>query len=342
MVTVFEPTDIASQTYYVHSSHKTVQFAGVIYLHDISSLRFATIPEPELANMRVAFGLNADIFKRLSLVTTMWNRTREEEGNRREAELKDVQWKRFLEGGSAVDRFLPGHSDEARKIVYAILRRAQEPLPLIQDGINKLRRYQTIHDRKGKEKNYGGLAGKISRKFAFTPTHLSFITKRSNQPVKTIVWKNRNRSNLSDHLNKSIQEDKTEKKTGFLNFFAPGETQKKDHRIEPTDRPSPQIQGSHSDLEKPGGNSHSLVPFTIAGAVPIATSCEGAPGEQFSTKQASAFAVENSKDRQNNDSASEKMPGCFPLTERDAQRGQDIAGKNSSKKVRQGRQPAAP
>jgi len=59
-----------------------------------------------LRNLRVFEKLCGENLNNIVLTTTMWDEVEEEEGRRREDELKDKFWKTMIERGSSVKRFL--------------------------------------------------------------------------------------------------------------------------------------------------------------------------------------------------------------------------------------------
>jgi len=94
--------------------------SGIIYLHRIIDLR---MEGPSLKNLRMMKKLcGANSLSNVVLATTMWERVTEEEGSRREAELKQVFWKDMIDGGSAVTRITTETGDDARALVKSLLR----------------------------------------------------------------------------------------------------------------------------------------------------------------------------------------------------------------------------
>jgi len=96
---------------------------GVVYLHDISQERFSGTA---CGNLEMFNSLCGDAaMDKVVLVTTKWGRLSQDDGSRRETELKGVHWKDMLDKGSKVKRFL-GDQDSAWNVLSIFLKRASE------------------------------------------------------------------------------------------------------------------------------------------------------------------------------------------------------------------------
>jgi len=94
--------------------------SGIIYLHRISDPR---MDGPSLKNLRMMKKLcGSASLSNVVLATTMWERVTEEEGARREAELKQVFWKDMIDGGSRISRITTQTGHDPRALVKSLLR----------------------------------------------------------------------------------------------------------------------------------------------------------------------------------------------------------------------------
>lgn len=99
--------------------------SGIIYLHRIIDVR---MEGPSLKNLRMMKKLcGANSLRNVVLATTMWEKVAEEEGFRREAELKDDFWKDMIVGGSAVTRIRTETGNDARALVKSLLKNKPRP-----------------------------------------------------------------------------------------------------------------------------------------------------------------------------------------------------------------------
>lgn len=93
--------------------------SGIIYLHRVTDIR---MEGPSLKNLRMMKKLcGENSLANVVLATTMWERVTEEEGTRREEELKQKFWKEMIAAGSTVRRILTGRADDARALVKSML-----------------------------------------------------------------------------------------------------------------------------------------------------------------------------------------------------------------------------
>ncbi|KAF9467103.1 hypothetical protein BDZ94DRAFT_1280464 [Collybia nuda] len=82
---------------------RKVQLSGIIYLHRISDNRMSGSP---LKNLNMFGRLCGDgAIEHVILVTTMWDRVKEEVGVPRESELKKKYWHQMIQLGSTTQRF---------------------------------------------------------------------------------------------------------------------------------------------------------------------------------------------------------------------------------------------
>jgi hypothetical protein len=93
--------------------------SGIIYLHRVTDIR---MEGPSLKNLRMMKKLCGEgSLANVVLATTMWEKVTEEEGTRREEELKQVFWKEMIASGSTVRRIMTGRADDARALVKSML-----------------------------------------------------------------------------------------------------------------------------------------------------------------------------------------------------------------------------
>lgn len=95
--------------------------SGIIYLHRIIDPR---MEGPSLKNLRMMKKLcGANSLKNVVLATTMWEKVTDEEGLRREGDLKTLFWKDMIDGGAKVRRIRTESGKDARSIVKALLKK---------------------------------------------------------------------------------------------------------------------------------------------------------------------------------------------------------------------------
>lgn len=110
---------------------------GIIYLHRISDQRMDGASMKNLRMFRRLCGTNN--FRMVKLATTMWEKVSEEEGARRQDQLKKEYWKDMIDQGSTVHRISDDPQD-AIKLVKSFLGGTTTILQL-QD---ELRRGRTL------------------------------------------------------------------------------------------------------------------------------------------------------------------------------------------------------
>jgi len=96
---------------------------GIIYLHDISILRFSGTARRNLEMFNRLCGDAA--LDKVVLCTNQWTRVKSDDGTKREKEMKELHWKEMLAKGSKVERF-NADQESAWKIVSIFLKRASE------------------------------------------------------------------------------------------------------------------------------------------------------------------------------------------------------------------------
>jgi len=96
---------------------------GVIYLHDISILRFSGTARRNLEMFNRLCGDAA--LNKVVLCTNQWTRVNPEDGSRREAEMQTIHWKEMVAKGSQVRRF-DGNRESAWRVVSVFLERASQ------------------------------------------------------------------------------------------------------------------------------------------------------------------------------------------------------------------------
>lgn len=94
-----------------------MKLSGIIYLHPISDNRVTHHTTKNLEMFRKLTGEKN--LKNVTLATTMWDKVSEEEGLRREEELKTKFWKLLVAMGARTDR--AGGPQAARRISSALL-----------------------------------------------------------------------------------------------------------------------------------------------------------------------------------------------------------------------------
>jgi protein-arginine kinase activator protein McsA len=78
---------------------------------------------PSLKNLRMIKALcGTNTLRNVVLATTMWEKVAEEEGLRRETELKQSFWKDMIECGSTVTRITKKNGSEAYTLVKSLLK----------------------------------------------------------------------------------------------------------------------------------------------------------------------------------------------------------------------------
>ncbi|THU87672.1 hypothetical protein K435DRAFT_867060 [Dendrothele bispora CBS 962.96] len=88
---------------------------GIIYLYDISSDRYRSTVNTNVAVLNKSFGRTEDTYRRIVLVTTKWSRIGDQEGIKRQTELES-RWNQLITRGSKLDSFKENSLD-AKRIV---------------------------------------------------------------------------------------------------------------------------------------------------------------------------------------------------------------------------------
>lgn len=96
-----------------------MKLSGIIYLHPISDNRVTHHTTKNLDMFRKLTGEKN--LKNVTLATTMWDRVPEEEGLRREEELRSKFWKLLVAMGARTARHRTGDPSSARGIASALL-----------------------------------------------------------------------------------------------------------------------------------------------------------------------------------------------------------------------------
>jgi hypothetical protein len=106
-----------------------IRLDGIIYLHRISDVRMQGSARRNLVTFRKLCG--EDALRRVILVSTMWDITREEDAVMREQELKETDhfWGWMLSQGSSCHRY-NNTADSAREIVLSLTGRGD---PIVTD-----------------------------------------------------------------------------------------------------------------------------------------------------------------------------------------------------------------
>ena len=114
-----------------------IKLAGIIYLHRITDGRMGGSPHRNLRMLGELCGDQA--VKKVVLVTTMWDRVKQEHSQRRERELFDNYWKTMINYGASTARFL-NTTDSAWKIIDPILEQQETEVLLLQEELVDLKR----------------------------------------------------------------------------------------------------------------------------------------------------------------------------------------------------------
>jgi hypothetical protein len=92
----------------------------IIYLHRIIDIR---MEGPSLKNLRMMQQLcGSDSLRNVVLATTMWEKVTNEEGLRREAELKQTFWKSMIDGGATTSNIKTQSAAEAQSLVRSMMK----------------------------------------------------------------------------------------------------------------------------------------------------------------------------------------------------------------------------
>jgi len=101
---------------------------GIIYLHDISILRFSGTARRNLEMFNRLCGDAA--LDKVVLCTNQWGRVTPADGEKREAEMMNLHWKVMIDKGSTVKRFMGNEKSALQKsaweIVSVFLQRASQ------------------------------------------------------------------------------------------------------------------------------------------------------------------------------------------------------------------------
>jgi len=85
------------------SYKKKIRLTGLLYFHRISDPRMTGTA---LMNLRLFEELCGEHFGTVVLTTTMWDQEDENEGTKREEQLQGEHWRKMIERGSSIKRFL--------------------------------------------------------------------------------------------------------------------------------------------------------------------------------------------------------------------------------------------
>ncbi|KXJ96522.1 P-loop containing nucleoside triphosphate hydrolase protein [Microdochium bolleyi] len=120
---------------YLATAYKQgVKLSGIIYLHPISDTRVTHHSTKNLEMFRYLTGEKN--LKNVVLATSMWDKVTEEEGARREQELKDKFWKLMLHAFKAKTMRYLGTLESAREVATLMLK--NEPFYLqLQEEMGK-------------------------------------------------------------------------------------------------------------------------------------------------------------------------------------------------------------
>ena len=109
-----------------------MNLAGIVYLHDICQTRVTGTILKNLDMFKKLCG--DDAFENVVLGTTKWSIIREETGERREQQLRDLFWKDMMNYGSVIRR-VGDDPSSAREIIDHILRNKAVKSVLIQKEV---------------------------------------------------------------------------------------------------------------------------------------------------------------------------------------------------------------
>jgi hypothetical protein len=111
--------------------------SGIVYLHRISDNRMNGPSFRNLQMMRKLCG--SDSLQNVVLATTMWENTSQEDGSRREQQLKQEFWKDMIDGGATIARIETNTNFEGLNLVRNMLRNTPKATRLQQqlnDGVS--------------------------------------------------------------------------------------------------------------------------------------------------------------------------------------------------------------
>ena len=117
------------------SYQRDIQLSGLLYFHDISQI---PVGRSSLETFRLFERLCGNDFRRIVLVTTMWDQATEEAGTKIEESLKCIQWSSLIQHGSSVKRFMKTR-ESAFEILIPIFDTVNETNALLlQREMNEL------------------------------------------------------------------------------------------------------------------------------------------------------------------------------------------------------------
>ncbi|KAF9044002.1 P-loop containing nucleoside triphosphate hydrolase protein [Panaeolus papilionaceus] len=105
-----------------------VYVSGVVYLHKISDTRIGGIARRNFQVFEQLCG--RECFHKVMLATTMWNEETEEDGQKKETQLKDRYFKSMMQQDAKLRR-LDDDQDSAQRLLTAVINNATNLCPLL-------------------------------------------------------------------------------------------------------------------------------------------------------------------------------------------------------------------
>ncbi|KAG6829341.1 hypothetical protein H0H87_011843, partial [Tephrocybe sp. NHM501043] len=155
------------------SYQHSMKLAGIVYLYDISHTRWEGSMRRNFEVFEKLCGAVAS--RKVVLVTTMWDKVKKEEGERRENELRGEYWGKMLTDGSVIHR-AGGNGDQMSAqdtIDYLLAKEAHYPLQIQKElvEVNK-----TLQETEA-GRHLSRLLEESLRKYKVRTTRLKTLTR---------------------------------------------------------------------------------------------------------------------------------------------------------------------
>lgn len=178
-----------------------VRLSGLIYLHRITDNRMAGSP---LKNLRMFGKLCGDTAAfRVILVSTMWEKVKQEVGEARQKQLEGMFWKDLIEKGSNVDRLERSDTGEAWRIVEKMIVMDQErEKVLLQEEIVDLKLH--LNETEAGKTLYTSLQKLLADQKETLKSLLAQVDKSNDQRLKKELQKEYKK--IQDQFQKTFDE----------------------------------------------------------------------------------------------------------------------------------------
>lgn len=194
------------------SFRKGIVLHGVIYVHRITDNRVGGLAKADFGMFRKMCG--AESLQNVVIMTTMWSRVSEEEGQARAEELAELDdfFKPALEAGARLAHHKGDTVQTARNIIRPILDNHPIPLELQDDMVNKGKPVTQTEAGKEVDKHVTAVIEEYEEKIK----HL--MKEREDAERAKDVAAKKEKSEAAAAFEKKIIELETEKRNAEANY----------------------------------------------------------------------------------------------------------------------------